>query len=631
MSGIVGFINQAGQPVERELLGRLTTSLAFRGPDDHGVWTEGHVGLGHTMLRTTLESEREQQPCSLDGKVWITADARIDGRADLIRELEGRGCTNLKNVPDVELILHAYQVWGDDCVQHLIGDFAFAIWDGPRRRLWCARDHLGVKPFFYADAGRSLVFSNTLNCIRRHPDISDRLNDLAIADFLLFDNNQDPATTTFADIQRLPAAHSLTWQPGGAVKVRRYWSLPQEGVVHYPRQRDYVERFQELLRQAVADRLRTDKVGVLLSGGLDSPMVTAIARDLLAARSPRFDLQCYTMVFDHLIPDEERYYAGEVARHLHVPVEFLPQDDYAFYGGQTTMRRPEPRHDPRGEARTELVNLVASRNRLVLTGEGGDEILYPSKAYIYRLAKRLRLAPLAAGVGRCLFFYGHVPQVGFKTALGRWRQGRSRPGEGFPAWLNPGFAARLELPTRWERFNKGSWSEHPVRPEACAFLRNPLIQMVFEDYDPGTSGAPVEFRHPLLDVRLLSYALSLPPLPWCVDKIMLRELGKGRLPEVVRRRPKAPLAEYPELAMLRRPGSRWLDDFAPCEQLGAYVRRAAVPPVSAETDQERLWMNLRPLSLNYWLHNLKADFPDILSINPSLTMYEATATTGERS
>jgi asparagine synthase (glutamine-hydrolysing) len=625
MSGIVGFVNQAGQPVDRELLGRLTEFLAFRGPDDHGVWIEGQVGLGHTLLRTTFESERERQPSSLDGQVWITADARIDGRADLIKQLKDQGCVNLKDIPDAELILHAYQVWGDDCLQRLIGDFAFAIWDGPRRRLFCARDHLGVKPFYYADPGRSLVFSNTLNCIRKHPDVSDRLNDLAIADFLLFDYNQDPATTSFADIRRLPAAHSLTWQPGGVVKVRRYWSLPTEGPVRYRRQRDYVDRFQELLGQAVADRLRTDTVGVSLSGGLDSPLVAAIARDLLAKQSPRFDLHCYTSVFDRLIPDEERYYAGVAARHLKVPVEFLPLDDYALYGRQSDLRWPEPCHDPRGAASADFFTLAASRSRVVLTGEGGDEILYPSKSYIYGLARGLRLAPLAAGVGRCLFLYGHVPQVGFKTALGRWRNGHSQPGEGFPAWLNPGFAARLELPARWQRLNRTLVPEHPVRPEACALLVNPLIQDGFEKYyDAGTTGMPVEFRHPLLDVRLLRYSLSLPPLPWCVDKIMLRELAKGRLPDLIRRRPKTPLADYPELALVRRPGSRWLDTFESCGRLAAYVRRADIPPLTTETDRERLWMNLRPLSLNYWLQNLSADCPDIWSTNPGLTIHEAT-------
>ncbi len=609
MSGIVGFVNLAGEPVDRELLGRLTEFLAYRGPDDHGVWVEGQVGLGHTMLRTTFESEREQQPSSLDGQVWITADARLDARADLIKQLSVRGCANLKNSPDVELILSAYQVWGDGCLQHLLGDFAFAIWDGPRQRLFCARDHLGVKPFYYADSGRSLIFSNTLNCIRQHPDVSDRLNDLAIADFLLFDYNQDPASTSFADIRRLPAAHCLTWQAGGAMMMRRYWSLPTEGPVRYRRQRDYVDRFQELLHQAVADRLRTHTVGVSMSGGLDSPLVAAIARDLLAKQSPRFDLHCYTEVFDRLIPDEERYYAGAVARHLNIPVEFLPMDDYALYARQSELHWPEPMHGPVGAASADFFTLAASRSRVVLTGEGGDEILYPSKSYIYKLVKGLRLAPLVAGVGRCLFLYGHVPQVGFKTALGRWRNGRSKPGEGYPGWLNPGFAARLELPARWKRLNRTFVPEHPVRPEACAFLVNPLIQDCFEKYyDAGTTGMPVEFRHPLLDVRLLRYALTLPPLPWCVDKIMLRELAKGRLPEIIRRRPKTPLADYPELAMVRRPGSRWLDTFEPCAQLGSYVRRAAVPPVSTETDPERLWMNLRPLSLNYWLHSLKADY-----------------------
>ena len=615
MSGIVGLINLDGQPVDRQLLLQMTEFMSYRGPDAQEVWLDGPVGFGHALLQTAEDTPPESQPCSLDGQVWITADARIDGRADLIRKLAGHVGAGLKNPTDAELILHAYHVWGEDCLQHLLGDFAFAIWDGRERRLFCGRDHLGVKPFYYANTGQSLTFSNTLNCIRQHPVVSDRLNDLAIADFLLFDYNQDPATTSFADIRRLPAAHSLTWQPGGAVKARRYWNLPQEGPIRYRRQRDYVERFQELLREAVSDRLRADTVGVSMSGGLDSPLVTAIARELLAARSSRFDLKCYTVVFDRLIPDAERYFAGVAARHLEIPVEFLPLDDYGLYDRQSELRWPEPRHYPRGAAWADLVNLAASRSRVVLTGEGGDEILYPSKSYIYKLARGLRLVPLAAGIGRCLFLYGHVPQVGFKTALGRWHHGRSHPGEGFPAWLDPGLAARLKLSARWERLNKGAWSEHPVRPEACASLANPLLKEFFEDYDPGTSGVAVEFRHPLLDVRLLSYALSLPPLPWCVDKIMLRELAKGRLPEVIRRRPKTPLADYPELAMVRRPGSRWLDAFEPCEQLALYVRRAAVPPVSGETDRERLWINLRPVSLNYWLQNLKAEFPDILSIN----------------
>ena len=215
MSGICGIVNLDGAPVDRQLLQKMTALIAFRGPDAQNVWVDGRVGFGHTMLHTTLESEREQQPCSLDGNVWITADARIDGRTELKRTLEAQGRTELPNATDVELILHAYHAWGEDCVKYLIGDFAFAIWDSRQQRLFCARDHFGVKPFFYALMGQCLIFSNTLNCLRGHPAVSDSLNDLAVADFLLFEMNQDPGTTVFADIQRLPPAQRLRCSSDG--------------------------------------------------------------------------------------------------------------------------------------------------------------------------------------------------------------------------------------------------------------------------------------------------------------------------------------------------------------------------------------------------------------------------------
>ena len=205
MSGIVGIINLEGATVDRQLLQQMTEFMAYRGPDVQDIWVDGNVGFGHALLRTTSESLGEQQPCSLDGEVWITADARIDNRAELIEKLNSS--IDLKTVTDVELILRAYQVWEEDCVKHLLGDFAFAIWDSRVQRLFCARDHFGVKPFYYARVGNSLIFGNTLNGVRIHPQVSDELNDLAIADFLLFGYNQELDTTTFADIQRLPPAH----------------------------------------------------------------------------------------------------------------------------------------------------------------------------------------------------------------------------------------------------------------------------------------------------------------------------------------------------------------------------------------------------------------------------------------
>src|SRR5262249_44601789 len=161
---------------------RLTQALSFRGPDAQQTWVGGSVAFGHTLLRTTHESECEVQPLSLDGEVWIVADARVDARAELVRQLDGP--PELVEAPDVELILRASLRWGTACVEHLLGDFAFGIWDERSRTMFCARDHMGVKPFYWAHVGDWFLFSNTLACLRLHPAVTSVLNDLALADFV---------------------------------------------------------------------------------------------------------------------------------------------------------------------------------------------------------------------------------------------------------------------------------------------------------------------------------------------------------------------------------------------------------------------------------------------------------------
>ncbi|HXU76882.1 MAG TPA: asparagine synthetase B, partial [Methylomirabilota bacterium] len=267
MSGFAGFVNLDGAPIDRAVLTKMMEAIAFRGPDARNTWSGEAACLGHTLLQTTDESADEHQPLSFDGKVWIVADARIDARQELVADLRARGRDVDINVPDVELILGAWCIWQENCVEHLLGDFSFAIWDDGRRRLFCARDQMGVKPFYYAHVGSWVGFSNTLECVLWHPKVSCRLNDLSIADFLLFNANQEPATTAFADIQRLPAAHTAVWSDN-SLKLRRYWTLPIDEPVFYRRQQDYVARFQELLRAAVSDRLRTGRVGIFMSGGL---------------------------------------------------------------------------------------------------------------------------------------------------------------------------------------------------------------------------------------------------------------------------------------------------------------------------------------------------------------------------
>ena len=249
MSGIVGIYHRNGAPVNRALLESLCDFLAFRGPDAREIWVNGSVGFAHALLRTTHESKTERQPASLEGRFQIVADARLDARNELIAELQSAGQNVSTIAPDCDLILHAYAVWGTSCIDHLLGDFSFALWDSSARRMFCARDHFGVKPFYYAQLGAIFVFSNTLNCIRKHPAVSGKLNDLAIADFLLFDMIREPGATSFSDIHRLPPAHTLVCDPA-SVSLRRYWALPIKETQHYKKPCQCVEQFKELLDRA---------------------------------------------------------------------------------------------------------------------------------------------------------------------------------------------------------------------------------------------------------------------------------------------------------------------------------------------------------------------------------------------
>ena len=605
MSGIVGIVNTDGAPVDRDLLRRFTAFMRYRGPDEQAVWIDGSVGFGHAMLRTTDESVNECQPMSLDGRVWITADARIDGRAELRAKLNGGRVNQLDLANDIELILHAYCRWDTGCVDHLLGDFAFAIWDGAKQRLFCARDHFGVKPFFYARIGNLFLFGNTLNCLRLHPAVSDTLNEVAIGDFLLFGSNQDPATTTFADIQRLPGAHRLTLA-ADRIDVRRYWSLPIDGHIRYPRAGDYVDHFEDILRIAVNDRLRTSTIAVEMSGGLDSPSIAATAKDILVRRGKPFDIRAYTCVYDRLLTDRDRPFASLAARALGIPMNCLPMDDFPLFERSIPgdIREPEPFFSyPRSLAGADFWERAAVDSRVLLTGWDGDALMAESpRHYFYALLRKGEFAELAEGWAWFLRVKRALPPMGFRTWLKR--QLGKDPGRSlYPSWVEPSFAARIGLRARWTDLNAEALPMHPTRPMASTMLFVPNWWTLFEGYDPGVRGFAQEARHPLMDRRLVDYVLGIPPVPWSIDKHILRCAMQGKLPDPLRLRPKAPLAGDPAVELVRNVASHQIDAFLPVQPLSDYVVRGAVQPISGETNCHRLWLNTRPYALNRWFEN----------------------------
>jgi asparagine synthase (glutamine-hydrolysing) len=601
LSGIVGIFHRDGAPIEPALLQSLVDFLAFRGPDAQESWMETSIGLGHTLLRTTRESFDERQPVVFERRYWITADARLDGRAELRAALDRSGSGIGHSVPDSELILRAYAKWGSACVEHLRGDFSFAIWDARNKRLFCARDQFGLKPFYYASVGSVLVFSNTLDCVRRHPAVSGRLNDLAIADFLLFDVIREHEATSFADIQRLPPAHTLICEQAG-ISVRRYWVLPVSAPLHHKRPGECVEQFRELLDHAVANRLRTNRVGVLMSGGLDSPTVAASAQRILTRNGSANGLRAYTEVIERLIPHEERRYAGLVAEALKIPIEFhVDETELCECLNHEEHRWPEPVHSPVSDAGLGQLRQIAVRSRVALTGFGADPALSCLlSVHFSHLLKERQFGRALAGAMQYLMAEGRFSRLYLRTRWQRWFTSKCHTPY-YPGWLNRDLEKRLGLRERWEASNRATAPYGAVRPVAYEAMVDPTWANLFEGYDPGVTGFPVEVCHPFFDLRLVDFLLALPSLPWCSDKELLREAARGILPDAVRLRRKSPLLADPLIALLQRPESAWVDSFEGIPELGRYVERKLIPKVFGEKDAWTAWIHLRPLSLNSWL------------------------------
>lgn len=580
--------------------------MRFRGPDALHTWIGEGVGFGHAMLRTACESWDEGQPLSLDDRVWIIADARVDGRSDLCRKLKARGHDARPGANDAELILLAYRAWGEECTRHLLGDFAFAIWDTPRQRLFCARDHLGVKPLFYAHADNCLIFGNTLSVVRAHPALTDELNDQAIADFLLFGINQDQASTAFDRIRRLPPAHRMICS-ADTLRIERYWDLPSEGGLRYPNTDDYVDHFVEIFDAAVEDRLRSGRIGVLMSGGLDSTAVAASAKKLLLRHGADFDLRAYTCVFDSLFADEERHFADLAAQSLGVPVHYLAADDYPLFGlwRGRVQPLPEPVDEPLAAVYIDQAKQMAENCRVALTGWDGDALLSEGPngqgGPCHRATATVRRAARLAGGALSARQW---PRLNLRARLARALFGPPEEAFGGPVWLNAELVRRLDLPARWRILQSTRRSRGQAHKEAYRVLTSPMLTSLLERYDPGVTGIPVEARHPLLDVRVVAYVLSLPVVPWCIDKKLLRVAMRHRLPDAVRLRPKSPLAGDPVVELLQRADAHWLDEFDASPALGRYIDRPAVAPLAGTLDSDRIWTDLRPLCLNLWLQHL---------------------------
>jgi asparagine synthase (glutamine-hydrolysing) len=575
MACIAAILNVDGAPVDEAVLRALMDVPPYRSPTNTLLTIDGAIGLGFAPLPTQPADHRRTQPGCLDGRLAAVMDGRLDDRDSLT--------SVLGDASDVDLVLRAYDRWGEECVSRLTGDFAFCVWDVGRRRLFCARDHFGIKPLYYARAGNTLVVSNVLGCVRRHPSVSSRLSDEAIADFLLFGLCVEPAQTTFAGVSRLPPAHRCTWMANGLQRVERYWRLQPGELARHADPREYVERFSSLFRAAVADRIRTEPVGVLMSGGLDSSSIAAVAAHVRAQASPPRGIHAFTVVYDAEARDEERQYSSIVARSIGIGITHMNADEYEpFERWDEREGPPEPTLEAMTAVMADLLDLASAHGGAVLTGEGGDPLLLPSTVLGH--LGRVPIAALAADLWRA-GRAGAIPPLGLRSMVRRRLAGSDE----IPSWLTDQLRVTCDARARVEEIRSRRSAGGGARSTALNDVVDPWWTSTFEGLDPGATQRPVEVRYPFFDVRLVSFALTVPSFPWCLNKRILRSAMHGRLPESIRTRPKTPLQADPAGRRGRWSAHRAARLFEATPDVARYIDvakfRSAVRHESLLTDQ----------------------------------------------
>lgn len=556
MSGICGIVRLDGGKVESAEIAALTAALERRGPEGTRQWLGGSAGLGHTLLATTPEALVEVLPLTdKESGCTITADARLDNREELLPALSLNGESRV--IGDGELILHAYLRWGDDCPKHLLGDFAFAIWDERSESLFAARDHMGMRQLIYHhQAGSRFVFATEAEAVLADPAVPRKVSEGRVADFLEDLEGFDLTSTFFEQVYRLPPAHRLRVAKDG-LSLRRYWRLEPGPALELPSDEAYAHAFLDKFIEAVRCRLRSPgPVGAMLSGGVDSGAMVAVASNLLqelgAGPLP---------VFSAVGPDpgsciETRSIQASAA----VPgisstfVNYANLDAYADDLMRLTRDSAEP-----FDAHMVLIRavyLAAHRTglKVVLDGVAGDVTLTSGNCVAEWLRRgRVRRAWREAASEQR--FLGDRRPVWLTLARAAWvafaplkvrRLRRRLIRQGPHSWrggicIDRDFALRSRIDERRRNFWRHTRIVNEVgRAQRALAVSHPNLVTGRERYDRVAGELGMEPRDPFMDVRLIQFCLSLPTPKLRTEgwpKLVLRRAMSGRLPESVIWRP----------------------------------------------------------------------------------------------
>ena len=526
-------------------------SIRLRGPDivevyeDKGVFLAyGHLGLSRYKVSNLLDQ---------NSKIKIIGDLRLDNRAELAKQL---GVPSWKSVPnDLYLLERAYLTWGVELCQHIFGEFAFAIWDSQKNKLFCGRDHFGIRPFFYKKEEGQIVFSSSEKSLGA--TALDPLNDTQIGDMLLY-MPQAADLTIHDGIYRLRPAHSLTWNKGN-ITTRRYWQLK----IQQFKSEDPEGEFRLLFEQAIQSRIREEEdtiVGSMLSGGLDSTAVCCMAEK--KAISNGLSLDVYSLIFEKTPSLDERPYINTVLGSGNFRSCSIPSDEVpAFSNINDIFDEQVGFHLGANNAVSRRIFDAASKDgkKILLDGHGGDEVVWHGMPYLNDLARQGRWLEVCKlvntvcgiyGENRFLTLFSLISNYGrprylrrlFRFVLKKRNSALSnrRKDNNWKNCIHPDFSERTGLWKRyWKHLRVSERTKLTDYEWQLRSLTSPIVELAFEAQDKTSASKQLEVRYPFYDVRLVEFCLSLPSsekLRYTETRSIMRRALKGIIPEKIRTR-----------------------------------------------------------------------------------------------
>lgn len=556
MSGIYGIINRDARPVESVHFAALADALSHRAVDDQQHYLHDHVGLGCALMHVSPESRYEQQP--LQYQHWLMVlDGRLFNRSELLKKMAIEFAERAA-MPDSLLVMKAYEKWGDNCVNHLRGEYAFLIYNTQSQEIYASQDHFGNRSFFYYFDGQRFCFASELRALLNLPFISDQVDTNYSLFHTLFVHISNGERTFFKQVNTIPRAHYLTVR-NGELKQQRYWSPSSNNPLHFSSDREYADCLRHTIEVAVQDRLRIDGgVGVALSGGLDSATVTCIAARQLATQNK-------TLTASGFVPSPENYGALSDERSY---IEAVIQQEKNIVFEPVTITAPTaeyrqdylskyalPPHFGSHSWQGVFQQLQKNKARVMLTGFLGDDVISRPGKLVYRnlihhrkwsallqvikartkATSRTMLAVLTAEALR-----HYMPEF-VENSYAVLKRGAPihevQHSQLLHQLLQDQFASTQRISALLEQVNNSLSA--PTIADSITNILNDTNALFAAGLGIPAHHHQLIASHPLSDVRVVELAMSMPAEKWLMNgqsRGLIREATKGLLPELVRLR-----------------------------------------------------------------------------------------------